>query len=319
MRLGPDAWKLAETFYSRLTLITDGVSLEQEFAARDSLTQQLPHLEIFWKRHVCPATQRPLHKTFRPHISPTIEKIARISYSIADRLLDADDLLTKVLAGDLGPRNRNWRYAIEAAGNSLQLTTELEAAVSGIRDRKKKNRTPERGSLANVLDLTLDPFPDWETHWAARRTSANAYRNYLIHKGLLFTVTNTVTNEVLVLGRAAFGRGVNWLDAASSYASTPTEWQPLPKVAQDIIRDTVAFVDATYARLLAVMDPLLVRPAYQMLWGWRKDTPIPVVIRSNASVDTSQPIVSMHACSASATVDGPPPPKPGFSDGGCTE
>src|SRR5690606_33128203 len=121
--------------------------LEQDFAARSRLMRQLPHLEIFWKRHVCPATQRPLHKTFHTGISPIIEKIARISYSIAGRLLDADELLTKVLTGEPGPRNGNWRNAIEAAGNALQLTTELQVAVTGIKSGEKKRKQPDQDSL----------------------------------------------------------------------------------------------------------------------------------------------------------------------------
>jgi hypothetical protein len=53
------------------------------------------------------------------------------------KLLDANDSLTKVRGGDFGDRYRNWRDAIEAAGNALQLTSELQFAIAG----NPKNRS----------------------------------------------------------------------------------------------------------------------------------------------------------------------------------
>ena len=210
--------------------------------ARPSLVSFLS-LEAFWKRHVCPATTRPHSQAFRPGISAITEKIARASYSVVGKLLDADDSLAKVLAGDLGPRYRNWRDAIEAAGNALQLTTELQFAVAD-----KNAKKPTAASLAGPLGVVLDPFPDWKTHWAADRDKAAMYRNYLVHEGLVYTVTLQATGEVLVLGSAAFAAGVNWMQADASYNANPGHWQPLGEVALALLGDTMAFIDLTYGR-----------------------------------------------------------------------
>ena len=311
MSLGTALWKSRKAFYDGLTLARDGITLEREFASRPTLISQFTQLEAYWKRHVCPATMRPHSQAFRPGISAITEKIARASYSVVGKLLDADDSLCNVLAGDLGPRYRNWRDAIEAAGNALQLTTELQFAVA---DKKAKQPTP--ASLAGQLGVVLDPFPDWKTHWAADRDKAAAYRNYLVHEGLVYTVTLQATGEVLVLGPAGFGAGVNWLQADASYNANPGHWRPLAEVAQTVIGDTIAFVDLTYGRLLAVMEPLLVSPAYQALWGWTA-APAQVLVSSTGPAPApANTMVSMQACSASNTVGGYPAGKTIISNGG---
>jgi len=312
MSLGTTLWKSKESFYNGLTLARDGITLEQQFAARPALMRQFPQLEAFWKLHVCPATTRPHSQAFRPGISTIVEKIARASYSVAGKLLDADDSLAKVLAGELGSRYRNWRDAIEAAGNALHLTTELQFAVA---DRKATK--PTSASLAGQLGMVLDPFPDWKTNWATDRDKAAAYRNYLVHEGLVYTVTRQDTGEVLVLGPAGFGSGVSWMQADASYTANPGDWRPMAEVAQALLGDTMAFIDQTYGRLLGVMDRLLVNPAYQALWGWTA-TPAPVT-SIGPSPAPANTMMSMQACSASKTVGAHLTIKTIISSGGCNE
>ena len=314
MSLGAALWTSREAFYNGLTLARDGITLEQQFAARPALMRQFPQLEAFWKRHVCPATMRPHSQAFRPGISAIAEKVARASYSVVGKLLDADDSLAKVLAGDLGPRYRNWRDAIEAAGNALQLTTELQFAVAD-----KKAKKPTAASLAGRLGMVLDPFPDWKTHWAADRDKAAAYRNYLVHEGLVYTVTVQPTGEVLVLGPAGFGAGVSWMQADASYTANPGHWRPLAEVAQAVLGDTMAFIDLTYGRLIRVMDPLLVSPAYQALWGWTAAPAQAMVTSTGLAPAPANTMVSLQACSASKTVGGNPAVKTIISSGGCNE
>jgi hypothetical protein len=167
----------------------------------------------------------------------------------------------------------------------------------------KDARSP---SVAAELGVAINPFPDWKANWAADREMASKYRHYLVHEGLVYTVHVATSGEVLVLGCAAFAASVNWKHAEASYNAKPSEWQSLVTVCQAVFRDTVAFIDLTYERLLDKMDPLLTNPAYQRLWGWDKNTkpaawphPQPVLSPGSSRVST---MISMQATSASKTV-----------------
>jgi hypothetical protein len=191
----------------------------------------------------------------------------------------------------LGERCRNWRDAIEAAGNALQLNTELQYAIAG----------PKAPSLASALGVAINPFPDWKTSWADEREMATRYRPYLIHEGLVYTVTRQPAGEMLVLGRKAFASGVNWNTASASYDKRPQDWQSLQAVCVEVVEDTIAFIDLTYERLIDRMDPLLTTATYQRLWGWNCGMmptapvakPTPTVIPGGGTI---------HASSASKTV-----------------
>ena len=229
-----------------------------------------PRYVAFWQRHVCPGTTRPHGVDFRPGISDIVCTIAMRSFSILGKLLDADDSLSRVQAGDLGDRCRNWRDAIEAAGNALQLNTELQYAIAG-------TKAP---SLASVLGVTINPFPDWKASWAGERDMATKYRHYLVHEGLVYTVTTQPAGVTLVLGRKPFTAGVKWNTASASYDKQPQDWQSLQAVCADVVGDTVAFIDLTYERLIDKLDPLLTTAAYQQLWGWDHNTvPTAPVVR----------------------------------------
>src|SRR5438132_8090884 len=244
MPLGAALCKASECFYNELTLAQNGVTAEQDFARRGSLVRLFPRYGEFWKRHVCPATTRPRGADFRAGISDIVCKIAQRSYSILGKLLDAADSLARVQAGDLGERYRNWRDAIESAGNALQLTTELHYAVAG---NPKKPKLP---SLTSQLGIIIDPFPDWDANWKADRDLASRYRNYLVHEGLVYTVHNKATGETLILSRAAFAAGSNWKQAEASFGANPGHWQRLETVCHEVFEETVAFIDLTYERLL---------------------------------------------------------------------
>lgn len=290
MPLGPTLWKASEGFYGSLTLAQHGIGPEQDFVRRRQLASAFGTYGEFWKRHVCPATTRPYGTDFRAGISPIACSIAQKSYSVMYKLLDADDSLELVRAGDFGVRYRNWRDAIEAAGNALQLTTELQFAIAG---NPKKPTLP---SLASQLGVVISPFPDWQKNWAGDRAMALKYRHYLVHEGIMYTIRVQSNEQTLVLGRTAFAAGVNWKHAQASYNASPADWQPLESVCHAVFEDTVAFIDLTYERLIGHMDPLLTTPAYQHLWGWDNSTP---------PVTTPRAVIAMastQACSASKTV-----------------
>src|SRR5258707_657915 len=109
MPLGALLWKASESFFNGLTLARHGDATERDFATRPGLMHLFPRIEEFWKRHICPATNRPSGIDFRPGICDIVCEIAQTSYSISSNLMDAWDSLAKVKAGDRGDRNRNCR------------------------------------------------------------------------------------------------------------------------------------------------------------------------------------------------------------------
>jgi hypothetical protein len=123
------------------------------------------------------------------------------------------------------------------------------------------------------LLVTIRPFRDWKTNWAPKRKKASQYRNYLIHEAVPYTVNVQDSRQTLVLGSSASAAGGNWKDAAALCNANRRDWEPLPKVGQELFDDTVKFINLTYERLLASMDGLLTNPAYQQLWGWDNSTP----------------------------------------------
>lgn len=155
MLLGMTGWKTCEDFYNSLSLAKDGIADEQDFARRPRIRALFPRYEIFWRRHICPATTRPHGTDFRAGISAIICKIAQTSYSILGGLLDAADSLDKVRAGDLGPRCRNCRDVLMAAGNTLQL---LRVAVLP----EPQSEEAERAELGPLPRCAPEPVPGLE-------------------------------------------------------------------------------------------------------------------------------------------------------------
>jgi hypothetical protein len=270
--LGASHWKANEGFYNRLTLEKDGDNFENDFASRD-FAHQFPNYAEFWKRHVCPATNRPRDIMPRAGTSDIVCRIMQTSYSILIKLLDASDSLAMVQAGNLGSQNRNSRDAIEASGNALQLASDLQSTLSGKPAPKKP-----KPNLFGVLNVRIDLFPDFDTNWKPSRDSASEYRRYLIHEGLFYTVQNQITGETLVLDRASFLAGVAWRDANASYRANPAAWKGLETVCKEVFDETVGFIDRTYEQLVAKMNALLTNPDYQQLWGWNNHCPLGPIV-----------------------------------------
>src|SRR5271169_2562920 len=99
MPLGPNLWNASALFYESLTLSANGHEAEKVGVAI-GLTSAFPNYEIFWKRHVCPATNRPNGITFRPNVADIISVIAQRNYTIFVYLLDALEMLSKINRDD---------------------------------------------------------------------------------------------------------------------------------------------------------------------------------------------------------------------------
>src|SRR4051812_7263478 len=95
--LGSNKWRKVESFYSSLTLAVDGDPAERDAAIRFNITAILPQYELFWKFHVCPATQRrpeQRHKEescFWVGTADVVSAIAQRSHAVLNDLLIALD------------------------------------------------------------------------------------------------------------------------------------------------------------------------------------------------------------------------------------
>src|SRR5260221_2942209 len=93
MQVRNQMWTAARFCSEGLTLAKDGDPAEQYGATRHRLAEHFPNYEAFWKRHVCPATERPSGITFRPGVSDIVSVIAQRSYTVFIYLLEAYEFL----------------------------------------------------------------------------------------------------------------------------------------------------------------------------------------------------------------------------------
>lgn len=303
--LGSSMWAAAKPYYDSLTLANDGDSVEMEAASSSPLPSAFPHYQTFWKRHVCPATNRPQDICFRPGVADIVSVITQRSYSVFTYMLDAYESLSLVMKGDYGSRKRNVNTTIMFAGNALQVFAELQSALCGV-----PRVLNGMNDLSRELGISVCIFPDWNTHWANNRESASKYRNYLTHQGIPYSVTHAASGRILVLQRDTYLNATyTWTQADGHYASRPHDWVDLAVACKEVVEDTTAFLDLAYERILAQLDGHLSNPAYQRLWGWKDNQPIPSM-SSACLVQTTTPQrhsvnLSMSASTSSAVESKP--------------
>lgn len=311
MQLGNQMWTAAMPFYEGLTLAQDGDPAEKFGATRHRLAQRFPNYEAFWKRHVCPATERPGAITFRPGLADVVSVITQRSYTVFIYLLEAYEFLAPVLQSDYGPRKRNATATIMYAGNALQIFAELQSALCG-------SPKPLQGmkDLSHELRSPIKLFPDWAQNWQQDRNSASNYRNYLTHQGYLYAVYKQASKDTLVLNRDTFQNhtAYTWTHADSHYASNPQDWVSLADACKGIVDDTTAFLDRAYSRMISHLDQHLGNPDYQRLWGWKDNQAIPTALQPTAPTSTPPTLssVSMAGSTSSAVDPRQPAPKAGL-------
>lgn len=265
MPLGPAKWVAHRAFYNRLTL-ADGDPYEVQAGAKYRLGTSLPSYVQFWKFHVCPATVRPHGITLRDGLTSAITStIIQSSHAVMKDLVKAHQKLDRVKAGDLGPDEEAAEEVFIYAGNALQKAFDLAAAINPIKAQDFQGQVP----LAAQLGLALNPFPDWLVSWADERTRAATYRHYLTHQGGLYKVQRA--GKVLVPSRNMFKnrQAVTWTQHQQDYVHNPDDWVEISWACDDVIKETVAFLELFYERLANEFDQLFGDRNYQYLWGWR--------------------------------------------------
>ena len=287
MNNGAERWARLRAFYAGLTLVSDGVGWEQEGAVEHHLDKLFPNYERFWKYHVCPGTDRPTGMDFLAATGETISVMMQRSYTVFMYVTEAVEHLKMVTAGDLGRRYRHCFITLTYAGNALQIFTELQRAVCG--------EPTQRGGIASlsaILRPALDPFPDWEGAWAARRSGIARYRNYLTHQGLPFVVTDAVgTPHVLKRECVPSRRPLTWRESNRRFDDDITSYTTLAGACEQIVADTIAFLNDGYGRICDALEPLLSDGAYQSLWGWRDGCELPAE-RHVSAVSNPRPTLS---------------------------
>ena len=181
-------WNSLKTVYRRLSFDSPPCEHVEAYGIKThGLNQKLQNVEEFWRFRVAPATNRPDNTYLLDDVHPVISRIAERSYETFCNISDALDELT--IASDGGakpPRYRPCLNVLRCAGDALQLFNELIRAIG--RKEGSQDATGRPSSLTKILGIDAVLFPDWETGgWEARRRTAIAYRNMLVHHGRPFT------------------------------------------------------------------------------------------------------------------------------------
>ncbi len=269
MKLGTDAWTKSAWYYSQLTLRKNGDAIEQMAAEAFSFEKRLPHYELFWKNHICPATQRPGVIHLRTNADEILSNISQRSYSTFFNIAEALIELENIQKHGVGDRCRNANISLMFAGNALVLYSELERVIAGPEDRF----TLAIGTLAKRLGGAITPLSQSDkSAWSSLREDIVAYRHYLTHSGGLFTLHSSKTGKHLVLKRDKL-RGtaptpLSWTKIEKQHAGVEGDWHELVDACKQVIFDSLVLLDMGYEHLTKQLAIFLLNPAYQQLWGW---------------------------------------------------
>ena len=95
-------WSIWEPAFDALTIRRDGDPVEIAGAKNFNLDVKFPNYQVFWRRHLAPATNRPANFQSRPNVAAVMATIAQVSYGVFCDLVEAEKQLVRVQAGDFG-------------------------------------------------------------------------------------------------------------------------------------------------------------------------------------------------------------------------
>src|SRR5690242_12098265 len=96
------AWLVWVKAFDGVTLRDDGDPTEIDGAVSFGLDKKFPNYEIFWRRHVVPATNRPANIHHRANVDRTVADLSMVSHGIFCDLVTAERNLGRVMANDYG-------------------------------------------------------------------------------------------------------------------------------------------------------------------------------------------------------------------------
>jgi hypothetical protein len=144
----PD-WAALKAAYHHLRLDSEPAEDVEKYAVRQhKLNERLPNLEVFWRLHIAPATNRPVDTHLRDGITPVVSRMAERSYEIFCNVSDALDELAIVERELSPPRYRSCLNVLRFTGDALMLFDSLTDNISKL----------DRPSVARELGTNIDLF-----------------------------------------------------------------------------------------------------------------------------------------------------------------
>jgi|GEM_PF-5207662 len=283
--------------YDQIKLRTHGDPVEQDGCKRFNLDRIFPHYEVFWRKHVVPATNRPIGTDFLPNAVPEIRLVAQINYSLFLNLYHSQEVLEEIRAGKLGGlAYRNCHDCIKASGDAIQKFTELQCAISG---PSSGLRCANSTWLAQRLGHTVTIFTatEWTT-FAAEREEKIGYRNYLTHRGqppvtLVEGPFGTIEPYVPIPENILRTADVRWASAEFDYPTAPEKWKRLVDVCAELHNDTIAWLDLAYEKLIIALSAVQQLQVYANACGWNAV--------AGPGVTLDQLPASINMCASSGT------------------
>lgn len=287
-----------ENAYAQITLRTHGDPAEQDGCKRFDLDRSFKQYEIFWRKHVVPATDRPNGTGFLPNATPEIRLVAQINYSLFSNIYRSREALEEIKAGKLGGLTyRNCQDCIKSSGDAIQKFSELQCAISGpIAGQRCFNRTwlsQRLGHKVNIFTPT-----EWQK-FALEREEKIAYRNYLTHRGqppiTLVECPNGESEPYVPLPENVIRTiDVRWESAAYDYTAAPEKWKRLVEVCEELHGDTIAWLDLAYEKVNSALSQVQKLQAFTNACGWDSV--------NGPGVTPNQLPASISMCAVSGTV-----------------
>lgn len=263
-------------YYGTLTFLKNGDPAEQCGAKNYHLHRAVPFLEMFWRCHIAPATNRPTNEKLADGVNRAVSLMAERSYEVFGNLLDAHDELAST---DLlhPPRYRRCLNVLLYAGNALQLFTELVQVIEA-----DPRYYGQRGLAAQLYGArtkgdskTIEIFTwsEWQ-RWKDKRHDAICYRDMLVHHGrpwFFFPPERDFKEEPEILAPKYRSRTTwheSWSEQLELYKTHRNRFQPLTQVCRDTLNLTERLLNEAYQRVVERLAPLLDEPRYRELWRW---------------------------------------------------
>jgi hypothetical protein len=280
----PD-WDALKAAYQDLRFDSEPAENVEKYAVeRHELNKHLPNLEVFWRFHIAPATNRPVDTHLRDGISPVVSRMAERSYEIFCNVSDALDELAIVKSGLSPPRYRPCLNVMRFTGDALMLFDGLIDNINTL-NRKRKVNEP---SVARHLGQTIDLFEDWyfgSHDWQKRREAVVTHRNMLVHHGRpwLHFLPNDDTIPYILRAddcRADVSRRddetefLTWERQIRKFKAENQRGKfiTLPEACEEVVDRTIGWLNDAYGRVVERLDQTLSKePAafikYRSLWG----------------------------------------------------
>jgi hypothetical protein len=176
-------WQSLQDAYKSLTFASEPFEAVEEYGVRvHELDKRLSNVQLFWRYHIAPATNRPDGTHLSERIRQIPSRMAERSYEIYCNISDAMDELFIVEEGLKPPRYRSCLNVLRFTGDALML---FDSLIDMIGVKTPSQKLSNDFSISKLFKTKLVLFPDWYhgRNWNRERDHLIAYRNMLVHHG----------------------------------------------------------------------------------------------------------------------------------------